>query len=247
MNKSSLDGKVAIVTGASQGQGEAIARLMAARGAKIVLTDVNSKRGDAVAYSIGAGAIFVKHDVSSERGWAEVIATAQSRFGNVGILVNNAGVFSATSLREETSNRFMEILNVNLMGPFLGMRAILPSMIAAGGGAIVNTTSGASIRPAGFAGAYSASKAALGNLTRTAAHEFAAYKIRVNAIAPGLIDTPMTASQPELRDRYVQTIPLRRVGVPAEVAQAVCFLASDDASFISGVEILIDGAHQACQ
>ena len=241
-----LAGKVAIITGGGGGQGAAEARLFAAEGAKVVVSDINEAAARAVAAEIGAAAIAVRHDVSEEADWAHAVAEAQRAFGGVNILVNNAGVYKPRSL-QDTDRALLDLhYRVNVVGVFLGMNAVRPAMREAGGGAIVNIASGAGLK--GFAGmlAYSGSKWMVRGLTRCAALDLADEKIRVNVVLPGIIDTPMLAENPpEVLAAFPNLPPIRRLGTADEIALTVLFLASDEASYVMGAEICVDGGLMA--
>ncbi|MFI0352814.1 glucose 1-dehydrogenase [Actinomadura sp. 9N407] len=236
-----LDGKVAIITGAARGQGEAEARLFAEAGAKVVLTDVLEEEGRAVAESIGGSAVFVRQDVTSEDDWAAVAGTATERFGGLDVLVNNAGIWRTAPVERQSREGFEQLLQINLIGPFLGIQAVAPAMRAAGGGSIVNISSTAGL--VGIAGhaAYGSSKFGLRGLTRSAALDLAGDGIRVNTVHPGVIDTPMIAEFTERSGGRTPNVPLCRAGIPGDVASLVLFLASDVSSYITGTELAIDG------
>jgi 3alpha(or 20beta)-hydroxysteroid dehydrogenase len=239
---STLSGLVAIVTGAARGQGEAEARLLAAHGAKVVLTDIRVEQGTAVAAAIGPDALFVAHDVASPDGWQQVIDTARSTFGRVDILVNNAAVSRPLKLEATEPDVYDELYRVNQFGVYLGMRAVLAPMRAVGGGSIINISSVAGLKGTSTLFAYTATKWAVRGMTRSAALELARYNIRVNAIFPGVIDTPMNDDNPaRMNEVLVRTTPMRRMGEPNEIAEAVLFLASPAASFATGAELAIDG------
>lgn len=237
-----LDGMVAIVTGAARGQGEAEARLLVANGAKVVLTDILTEQGRAVADDIGPDGCFVTHDVSSEEGWQEVIEAATAAFGRVDILVNNAAISRPLKLVDTEPDVFDQIYRVNQLGVFLGMRAVVAPMRAAGRGSIINISSVAGLRGTSTLFAYTSTKWAVRGMTRSAALELARYNIRVNVIFPGVIDTPMNDDNPPaMNEVLVKTTPMRRMGHPDEIAQAVLFLASPSSSFATGAELAIDG------
>jgi 3alpha(or 20beta)-hydroxysteroid dehydrogenase len=237
-----LDGKVALITGAARGQGEAEARLLAEAGARVVVCDVLDEPGEAVAAELGDVARYVHHDVRDEASWAAAVDTAVVSFGRVDVLVNNAGILRMASLEEESLAGFEEIIRVNLYGVFLGMKAVLPPMRAAGGGSIVNISSAAGMRGIPDHGAYGASKWAVRGLTKTAALEFASDGIRVNSVHPGAVDTPMVAWAGIVRgDGNMPGVPLGRTGIPEDIANLVLFLASDASSYITGTEHVIDG------
>ncbi|HEY8526014.1 MAG TPA: glucose 1-dehydrogenase [Acidimicrobiales bacterium] len=238
----SLAGKTALVTGAARGQGAAEARLLAARGARVVVTDVLEAEGKAVAAEIGDAARFVRHDVTSADDWAAAVAVATDELGGLDILVNNAGILRTTPIEEETLDGFERVLAVNLSGTFLGIKAAIEPMKAAGGGSIVNVSSLAGLRGYPRMGAYCSSKWGVRGLTKVAATELGPYGIRVNSVHPGTIDTPMIANTGVERGAgNYRGAPLGRVGVPEDVAELVAFLASDASSYITGGEFTIDG------
>jgi 3alpha(or 20beta)-hydroxysteroid dehydrogenase len=237
-----LEGKVAIVTGAARGQGEAEARLMAANGAMVILTDVLAEQGRAVAADMGDSARFVEHDVASEEGWARVVETAVSAFGSVDVLVNNAAISRPLKLEDTDLATYQHVIDVNQVGVFLGMRAVLEPMKRAGGGAIINVASVAGLQGTSTLFAYTASKWAVRGMSKSAALELARYNIRVNVINPGVIDTPINHDNPDKMNQVlVKTTPMRRMGEPSEIAEAVLFVASDAASFATGADFTIDG------
>ncbi len=241
-----LANKVAIITGAASGQGAAEARLFAAEGARVVVTDVNEKTAQAVAKEIGANAIAVKLDVTDEAGWKKVVEATLAAFGRIDILVNNAGVYKPRPI-QQTDRALMDLhYNVNVVGTFLGMQAVREVMRDGGGGAIVNIASGAGTR--GFPGmlAYSGSKFMVRGISRCAAIDLAADKIRVNLILPGIIDTPMLAENPpEVLAAFPTMSPAQRLGTVEEIAEAVLFLASDAASYVMGAELSVCGGLMA--
>ena len=190
----------------------------------------------------GKSAVFVPHDVSSESGWNTVIETALSAFGSVNVLVNNAAISKAIKLLDTDVDTFDLFYRINQLGVYLGMKSVVEPMKAVGGGSIINISSVAGLRGASTLFAYSASKWAVRGMTQSAALELARFKIRVNAVFPGVIDTPMNAPNPPgMNDVLVKTTPLRRMGESREVAEAVLFLASPEASFATGAELAIDG------
>lgn len=240
-----LDGKVAIVTGAARGQGEAEARLFVAEGARVMLTDVLGE-GKAVAESLGDLAAFSSHDVGNAADWERVVKATTQRFGRLDILVNNAAIYKMRSLLETTDEEFDEITRVNQRGPFLGMRATAPAMKATGGGSIINISSGAGLRGVRNMIAYATSKWALRGMTKCAALELAADRIRVNSIHPGVIETPMLSHNPAgLNQAMVRATPIGRIGQPDDIARMVLYLASDAASFVTGAEFSVDGGATA--
>jgi 3alpha(or 20beta)-hydroxysteroid dehydrogenase len=241
-----LDGKVALITGAARGMGAAEARLFAAEGAKVVLTDLLDAEGQAVAAEIGAAARWLHHDVTREADWAAAVALAQRDFGGLDLLVNNAGIYQPSPLPDCETELFERIWRVNQLGVFLGMRAAVPAMRARGGGAIVNISSIAGLR--GFPGAvaYVGTNWAVRGMTKTAAVELAPDRIRINSVHPGLIETPMIAANPpEVNAGIVAATPLKRAGSAEGVARLVLFLASDEASYVTGAEVAVDGGWTA--
>ena len=238
-----LKDKIAIITGAASGQGAAEAKLFASEGARVVLTDLNERAGREVASQIGSVALFVPHDVSEEDSWKRVIQATLDAFGRPAVLVNNAGIYKPKSF-QETDVALLDLhYRVNVRGVFLGMQAVHPVMREGGGGAIVNIASGAGTR--GYPGlfAYAGSKWMVRGLSKCAAVDLAGSGIRVNTILPGLIDTPMLGeNDPDYLRQLTQLVPMGRLGNAQEVAEAVLYLASDAASYVSGAEIAVCGA-----
>jgi 3alpha(or 20beta)-hydroxysteroid dehydrogenase len=236
-----LDGKVAIITGGARGQGEAEARLFVREGAKVVIGDVLDEDGAALADELGAEAArYVHLDVTSPADWAAAVELATSTFGKLDVLVNNAGIHHSTRIEDETLERFKRTIEVNLVGTFIGIQAALPALRAAGRAAIVNISSTAGMR--GFPGmaSYGSSKWGVRGLTKTAAAELGTYGIRVNSVHPGPIKTAMLPDSPDGEARFAH-LPLGRSGEPEEVANLVAFLASDESSYITGIEHVVDG------
>jgi len=243
-----LQDKVAVITGAARGQGEATARLFAAEGAKVVLTDLNESEGRQVARDIGGSALFVKHDVADEASWAAVVQAAEERLGGISVLVNNAAINYYGKLLDTSKADFERLLSINLIGTFLGMKAVLPGMQAAKRGSIVNISSVNGLRGTLGMPAYDAGKWAVRGMSKAVALECAALGIRVNTVHPGAIDTPMLNPGNAMdlgKMAKAFGIAFGRVGRPDEVAHASLFLASDDASYISGAELAVDGTWSA--
>ncbi|MEU2154673.1 glucose 1-dehydrogenase [Streptomyces sp. NPDC019396] len=241
-----LDGRVVLITGAARGQGEQEARLFAAEGAKVVLADVLDDQGEALAKELGESvARYVRLDVGREDDWAGAVAAAREAFGRIDGLVNNAGILRFNELVSTPLEEFQQIIQVNQIGAFLGIKSVAPEIEAAGGGTIVNTASYTALTGMHCVGAYAATKHAILGLTRVAAMELAAKRIRVNAVCPGAVDTPMSnpggADAAALDAVYRKLVPLGRVGQPEEVARLALFLTSEDSSYITGQPFVIDG------
>jgi 3alpha(or 20beta)-hydroxysteroid dehydrogenase len=237
-----LSGKVAIVTGGSRGQGASHVRAMVREGAKVALTDVRVELGEALAAELGDRAMFIQHDVSKPQDWDRVVAATEAAFGPINILVNNAGIVFLKELQEMTFEEYERVIAVNQTSVFLGMKAVLASMRRAAGGSIINISSAAANK--GIRGnlAYTAAKAAIGGMGRVAALELTADNIRVNTVLPGIIRTPMV-DEPDA-DRVaamIAGIPVKRLGSPAEVSNLIVYLASDDSSYSTGSEFIVDG------
>jgi len=236
-----LEGKVAIVTGGASGQGAAEARRFVAEGAKVVLTDVNCN-GEGIAAELGKNARFLVHDVSDQAGWNYVAIKAVETFGAIDILINNAGIYQPLPISDTTAEIYEKHYKVNQLGVFFGMQAVIKPMTAAGGGCIVNISSVGGIKAYPNSFAYCTSKWAVTGMTKCAALDLAPFKIRVNSVHPGVIDTPMlTTNGRETLARFANIIPLRRYASADEVAQVVAFIASDQCSYMTGSEICIDG------
>jgi 3alpha(or 20beta)-hydroxysteroid dehydrogenase len=240
-----VEGKIVLVTGASRGMGAAHAERLVAEGARVVLSDLREEEGAALAAKLGEAARFVRADVTSAADWEKVVAAARESFGAPNGLINNAGILAPGRLEDLTEEDFRRGSNILQTGVFLGMKAVLPSM-KEGGGSIVNISSTGGI--VGFADifTYVAGKWAVRGMTKAAAIELARFGIRVNSIHPGDIDTPMLAENTgseSLTD--FDTIPLGRWGTAAEVAALALFLISDESSYITGAEHIIDGGYTA--
>ena len=246
---SRLSGKIAIITGAARGMGASHARLFAKEGARVVLTDMRGAEGAALADELGKGALFVEQDVTSAADWKRVVEATETRFGPANILVNNAGILGTMATTADISEEdYLKVIAVNQHSVYLGMHAVIPSILRAGGGSIVNISSIAGlVANYGFPSlAYVGSKFAVRGMTKAAAVEYGPQGIRVNSVHPGFIMTPMMveATNEEGGDA-LSMIPLRRIAEPEEVSNLVLFLASDEASYISGAEHVIDAAMTA--
>ena len=236
-----LDGKVAIVTGASRGQGEAEARLFVQEGAKVLIADVLDEPGEVLAKELGDAARFQHLDVTSESSWEAAIAAA-GELGALNVLVNNAAILKFNSIADTTLDEYMSVIKVNQVGTFLGMRAAIEPLTAAGGGSIINISSIDGIGSKNSLVSYSSSKGAVRAMTKTGALELGHLGIRVNSVHPGGVFTPMVGDVPrDVLDAGHQQLALRRVGDPIEIATMVLFLASDEASYCTGAEFVVDG------
>ena len=243
-DRTRLHGKVALVTGAARGQGEAEARLLVSRGASVVLADVLVEEGVAVAGSLGDAARFVALDVGDPAAWPGAVAVAVDAFGGLDALVNNAGIVRGGALESVSVDDFTEVVRVNQLGCFLGMQAVVAPLRARGGGSIVNVSSIAGLQGVAGAVPYVASKWAIRGMTKTAAIELGPSGIRVNSVHPGVVDTPMTNDpQFDATDRAAvfAGFPISRIGTPEEVAELVAFLVSDASSYCTGAEFVVDG------
>ena len=240
-----LDGKVAIITGGARGQGAAEARLFASEGAQVVIGDILDEDGELVAKSIGPAASYRHHDVTHEAQWTDLVAHALATFGRVDVLVNNAGIFRYSPIESTTADAYMEMVRINQLGTFLGMKAVARPMADSGGGSIVNISSIAGLRGSPGTVGYSATKWAVRGMTKVAALEFARLGIRVNSIHPGVIDTPMLAdlliTDDSAKSAVASRIPLGEVARADQVARLALFLASDESDHSTGGEFVVDG------
>lgn len=244
-----LDGKVAIVTGAARGMGSAHARRFVEEGAKVALTDVSTEAGSALAEELGDNAMFIHHDVTQFASWVDVVRGVEAQFGPITVLVNNAGVLGPVATTVELAEAdYLQVCAINQHSQYFGMKSVVPSMLRAGIGSIVNVSSIAGIvANYGFPSvAYVASKFASRGMTKAVAIEYGKNNIRVNSVHPGFIQTPMMveATNAEGGDALAQ-IPLGRIADPNEVSQLALFLASDESSYITGAEHIIDAGMTA--
>jgi NAD(P)-dependent dehydrogenase (short-subunit alcohol dehydrogenase family) len=246
-----LDNKVAIITGAAGGMGKADALLFVQEGAKVAITDLQEdKIKDVVAEieALGGEAIGFKHNVASEEDWVRIVDETVQKFGKIDILVNNAGVSNATPFMDLTVEGWEKTMSINVTSIFLGQKYVIPHMIEAGGGSIVNISSIAGLTGGSGAGPYTASKGAVRMLTKATAVDYAKHNIRCNSVHPGYIETPMTVDlfkDEQMMQWFQSQTPLPRLGKAEDIARGVLFLASDESSYITGVELPIDGGYFA--
>lgn len=237
-----VQGEVAFITGGARGMGASHVRKLVEEGAHVVFTDILVEEGEALAKELGDAVLFLKQDVTKFEEWEDAVKTAESEFGPITILVNNAGIALTPTIDELTENEYRKVIDINQVGVFLGMKSVIPSMRKAGHGSIINISSISGILGMGGA-AYVASKFAVRGMTKAVALEVAADRIRVNSIHPGLIETPMIM-QPGVEDavrQLAETVPLKRIGKPNDVSNLVLFLASEESSYFTGAEFVIDG------
>ncbi|TSI11747.1 SDR family NAD(P)-dependent oxidoreductase [Lysinibacillus sp. BW-2-10] len=238
---SRLEGKVAVITGGARGMGAAHVRKFVEEGAKVVFTDLNEEGGRALAQELGENAVFIKQDVTNAADWDTVITETESKFGPVNILVNNAGISMSKPFLEMSEEEYRKIVDINQVSVFLGMKAVAPSMQKTGNGSIVNISSINGL--VGGAVGYTDTKFAVRGITKAAALQLAHLGIRVNSVHPGVIETPMVTEGDavEMIKEFAKHIPLRRVAQSEEVSNLVLFLASDESSYSTGSEFVIDG------
>ncbi len=243
-----LENKVALISGGARGMGAVAAKLFAGEGARVVIGDVLDDEGrktEAEINETGGECLFVNLDVTSESSWEQAVTATVARFGKLDILVNNAGIFRTEGVEETSEELWDQVMEINAKGVFLGTKQAIPEMRKAGGGSIVNISSVAGLTGGVGSAAYRASKGAVRLFTKSTAIQYAKEGIRANSVHPGIIDTPMTApnlmADQERRDHSAARHPLGRVGQPEDVAYGVLFLASDESSFMTGSELVIDG------
>ncbi|MCY3557636.1 MAG: glucose 1-dehydrogenase [Chloroflexi bacterium] len=239
-----LEGKTALITGGARGQGAAEAVLFAEEGATVVITDVLDSDGEATAATSGS-IRYLHHDVTNEDEWIAVVQDVLEDHGKIDAFINNAGIYRQSPIATLSVEEYMEVININQVGVFLGLKHVGPLMCEAGSGSIINISSIAGMRGGPGSLAYSASKWAVRGMTKVAMGEFAPSGVRVNSIHPGLIETPMLHQLPAieqgLTDQIVRRIPYGRIAEAVEVARLALFLASDDSEYMNGTEFIIDG------
>ena len=246
-----LENKVVLISGGAKGMGAVEARLFAKEGAKIVIGDLleaEGKRVEAEINETGGECLFVPLDVTDEAQWEQAVAAAVGRFGKLDVLVNNAGIYVSHSVEETTSEEWDRVMDINAKGVFLGAKCAIPAMRQAGGGSIINISSVAGLVGNPFSSAYNASKGAVRLFTKSTAIQYAAEGIRSNSIHPGVIQTDMTAdaiADPRFKTERLDPTPLARLGQPEDVAYGALYLASDESSFVTGAELVIDGGWTA--
>ncbi len=247
-NMGQLEGKVAIITGAAQGMGEKHAIRFVQEGAKVVLTDIQDEAGQKLADSLGANAVYMHLDVTSEEQWADVVAKTEAKFGPITTLVNNAGYGKFLVMDELSGADYERHMKINVMGIVYGMKAVVKSMRKAGNGSVINISSVDGVRGSSTGTAYCAAKHAVEGLSKSAAVEYGKDNIRVNCINPGIIKTPMSEGNidpalAEFLKNMEKGIPLARRAEPEEVSGPCVFLASDDSSYVSGTSLIVDGGY----
>jgi 3alpha(or 20beta)-hydroxysteroid dehydrogenase len=244
-----LENKVALITGAARGQGQAEARRFVAEGAKVAITDVIDDEGEALAKELGPAAFYQRLDVADVEAWDAAVKATVARFGGIDILVNNAGIGTGGALEDVPLDRHHAVVDVNMHGVYYGMRAVKAAMVARGGGAIVNISSIDGLVGVLSMTSYAGTKFAVTGMTKCAAIELGPLGIRVNSVHPGFIDTPMTQAVSravkDRADKIMAMQPIARMGEAHEVANVVLFLASDEASYVTGAEFVVDGGQLA--
>ena len=243
-----LAGKTAIITGGARGMGAATCRVFVEQGAKVAIADMLEAEGRALAAELGNAARFYSHDVTSEESWAALVRNVEKDLGAVDVLVNNAGVLLFKTLLDTSLADYERVLKVNLVGEFLGIKAVAPGMVERGRGSIINLSSVDGMKGANGLAAYASSKWGVRGLTKVAAMELGHRGVRVNSVHPGGVDTAMGNPGQRSREQVNQgftNIALQRVGEPSEVAAATLFLASDESSYMVGAEIVVDGGMTA--
>jgi len=246
-----LRDKVALISGGAKGMGAVEAKLFAKEGAKVVIGDVLETEGKQIEAEInetGGECLFVPLDVTDENQWNEAVAATLGRFGKLDILINNAGIFRTSPVEETSSAEWDQVMDINAKGVFLGAKAAIPAMREAGGGSIINLSSVAGLVGAAYSSAYSASKGAVRLFTKSTAIQYATDGVRCNSIHPGVIQTDMTKeaiADSQFKAQRLDPTPLARLGQPEDVAYGALYLASDESSFVTGAELVIDGGWTA--
>jgi 3alpha(or 20beta)-hydroxysteroid dehydrogenase len=242
-----LKEKVVFVTGGGRGIGEATAKFVVRDGGSVVIADINEAAGQRLAKELGAAAMFVPLDVSDASQWARAVAEVAGKWGGIDALVNSAGIYMTAPIEETTTELFEKMFRINQLGPFLGIRAVIPTLRARGGGSIINVSSTSGLKGNQYSIAYGSTKWALRGMSKIAAVELGAFGIRVMSIHPGLIDNPMNHEHmgAERIAKGAAAVPLGRPGKSEEIAEMIVFLASDAASYCSGGEYTVDGAASA--
>ena len=238
-----LASKIAIVTGGSQGQGAAIVRAFVAEGARVVIADIAEETGEALAAELGDAVRFHRHDVSDEASWTSVVAYANATFGDVDVLVNNAGILRFGDLDRMSVDEFDLVYRINQRGTFLGMASVVPTMKRNKRGSIINCSSVEGLAGMGSLAAYTGTKFAIRGMTKAAALELGRHNIRANSVHPGMIDTGMTRVHggDAAMEYGASKVPLGRVGIPEDIAPLYVYLASDESGYVTGAEIAVDG------
>ncbi|SFB00094.1 3alpha(or 20beta)-hydroxysteroid dehydrogenase [Lentibacillus halodurans] len=238
-----LDGKVAVITGGSRGQGASHVRNFVEEGARVVFSDILIEEGEGLANELGENVKFVKHDVTNADEWKQVTDETEKTFGPVNILVNNAGIVVTKNFEDLSEEMYRKVVDINQVGVFLGIKTALSSMRKTGNGSIINVSSINGLRGSAGNAAYDSSKFAVRGITKSAAMEFAEYGIRVNSVHPGIIQTPMIEKEgsEELVEEMKKTIPIKRTAHPEEVSKLIVYLPSDDSSYSTGSEFIADG------
>lgn len=251
-SKERLDGKVALISGASKGMGAAEAKMFASEGASLVLADVLEEEGEKLSSSIsatGAKCVFVQLDVRNLSDWESAVEVATSTYGKLNVLVNNAGITSRKMLLDSTEEDWDAVMDINVKGSFLGIKASIPPMRQFGGGSIINISSQLGLVGADFSSPqYQASKGAVRLLTKSVAIQYAPENIRCNSVHPAPIETDMTLDTQSNQNKFsdmLRRIPMGRYGIPKEVAYVVLYLASNESSFVTGTELVVDGGWTA--
>lgn len=236
-----LENKVVMITGAAQGMGKIHAEKALEQGAKVVITDINEESGHQTESELKGEVMFIKHNVSDENDWKNVVQQTMDKWGRIDVLVNNAGITYNTPLEELTTDDYMKIVQINQLSVFLGMKTVAPIMKEQHKGSIINISSMNGL--VGGAIGYTDTKFAVRGMTKAASRELSPFNIRVNSVHPGVIQTPMLEQEgvKEAVEEFKKTIPMRRVAQAEEVSNMVTFLASDDSSYSTGAEFVIDG------